>query len=1074
MRAPNLEPQPLPSRPTILLVEDEAAVALDVRRRLQRAGYEVVGPVDTGRGAIDATLESKPHLVLMDISLNGAMDGIEAAKHIETQLDVPVVFLTAYGDEPTLERAAQASPYGYLLKPFDDRSLLTTVRVAIERHASDTHQRLLSAAVASASVGIALVTTADAQRSIVFCNDAYGRLLDAPPSTLTGTRPCERAVRQSSPDLDRLDAAIDALAVTEGVVQLRTAGGELRWASVSVSPVAHGRGRPDYLLVFLTDITPRRLAEAALAESQRLELVGRLTAGIAHDFNNVLGAILAFTELVHADLPLDDARRDDLEEVLHAARRGASLTRKLLDFSLQGDGQDVRSAEAVQVLAGTRPMLEGAAGPKVRVHLQLPAEPLFVQAAPSDLEQVLLNLAANARDAMPSGGNLRIEAARPAVAAPPFEARRYVRLTVTDDGPGMPPEVAERVFEPFFTTKPRGAGTGLGLVTVRMLAQRAGGRASLETAPGEGTRFIIDMPVVDQPPAGADSDELPTSSTRAADGARVLLVEDEAPLRDAGARALRRAGFEVTAVRHGEAARDLLEQDAQAFDLLICDMVLPGIDGASVLRVAREKAPTLALLAMTGYFDRTADLPDTGTPVLWKPFTPTTLVRRALDCLHEAPAPTAGAAATDAATTRTAPPPPAPSAPMPVRPTPHERLLTLGTPQPTARPHRGTVLLVDDDPALRAALARVLTDHDYTALQAGSGAAGIRALQAGGVDLAVVDLHLPDGDGMVVADAAQALEVPVPVVVITGAPTIQSAQAAMRVRATGYLTKPIRPIDFLSEVERAVTAGQVARLQRQLLMSRSGAEAMLRDLPETRRRFEASLAELHMAFQPIVRAHDHSVFAYEALLRSRSDALRAPAELIAAAEALDAVERLGRATRRAVAGTLAEHPALDALVFVNLHPIELRAGLLGHPDEPLLPFADRVVLEVTERAELSPTTDLPGELAALRALGYRVALDDLGEGYAGLSWLVKLVPDIAKLDMSLVRDIDQSAMKRSLVGSMVGVCRRSGTVVVAEGIETSGEAQTLTDLGCDLLQGYHFARPGPPFPIPNPLTGNAE
>jgi EAL domain-containing protein (putative c-di-GMP-specific phosphodiesterase class I) len=168
--------------------------------------------------------------------------------------------------------------------------------------------------------------------------------------------------------------------------------------------------------------------------------------------------------------------------------------------------------------------------------------------------------------------------------------------------------------------------------------------------------------------------------------------------------------------------------------------------------------------------------------------------------------------------------------------------------------------------------------------------------------------------------------------------------------------------------------------------------------------------------------------------------------------------------RRSIASTLAEHPERLEPIFVNLHPMELSADILMHEDEPLLPFTSRIVLEVTERAQLSSVQDLAETLRVLRTAGYRVALDDLGEGYAGLSWLVKLTPDISKLDMSLVRDIQGSRMKRDLVGSLVSVCRRARTLVVAEGVETAAEAQVLRDVGCDLLQGYHFARPGPPFP----------
>ena len=166
-----------------------------------------------------------------------------------------------------------------------------------------------------------------------------------------------------------------------------------------------------------------------------------------------------------------------------------------------------------------------------------------------------------------------------------------------------------------------------------------------------------------------------------------------------------------------------------------------------------------------------------------------------------------------------------------------------------------------------------------------------------------------------------------------------------------------------------------------------------------------------------------------------------------------------------MAATLRDRPQCYEPIFVNLHPSELRADVLLASDEPLLPFASRIVLEVTERAQLDVRNDLNVTLQLLRTAGYRIALDDLGEGYAGLSWLVKLTPDIAKLDMSLIRDLHKSRIKRELVASLVGVCRRARTTIVAEGVETADEANVLLDLGCDLMQGYYFARPGPPFPV---------
>ena len=358
----------------------------------------------------------------------------------------------------------------------------------------------------------------------------------------------------------------------------------------------------------------------------------------------------------------------------------------------------------------------------------------------------------------------------------------------------------------------------------------------------------------------------------------------------------------------------------------------------------------------------------------------------------------------------------------------------------------------------------MLKGRGLRVVDADTGAAGLAALEAEEFQLVVMDLSLPDANGLDVLAAMRKRDALLPTLVITGEPTVEAAQRALRGRATAFLTKPIALSAFVEEVERAVNEGQVSRLQHKLLMSKASSTAMLADLAATEQAFSESMARIDMAFQPIVRAYDHSVFAYEALMRSRGP-YPSPVQLLTAAEALGRVAELGRAVRRSIAGTLMEHRERFEPIFVNLHPLELRSDILMCEDEPLLPFASRIVFEVTERAQLSSTQDLAETCRILRTAGYRVALDDLGEGYAGLSWLVKLTPDVVKLDMSLVRDIQDSRIKRELVGAVVNVCRRARTLVVAEGVETAAEGEVLRDLGCELLQGYHFARPGPPFPV---------
>lgn len=229
--------------------------------------------------------------------------------------------------------------------------------------------------------------------------------------------------------------------------------------------------------------------------------------------------------------------------------------------------------------------------------------------------------------------------------------------------------------------------------------------------------------------------------------------------------------------------------------------------------------------------------------------------------------------------------------------------------------------------------------------------------------------------------------------------------------------------------------------------------------------FERSLSALWIAFQPIVTAEGGRVFGHEAFVRSEQGALM-PAPLIEAAEQLDRLHDLGRATRSRIADALIAQSPFDHAVFVNLHPHDLLDDDLFNRSAPLSLYAPRIVLEVTERTSLAEVPDIQQRIATLRAMGFRLAIDDLGAGFAGLASFTALEPDIAKLDMSLVRHIDRSTSQRRFVNGLTKMCHELGMLVVAEGIETEPERDVLVDLGCDLLQGYRFARPSRDFSVP--------
>jgi EAL domain-containing protein (putative c-di-GMP-specific phosphodiesterase class I) len=364
---------------------------------------------------------------------------------------------------------------------------------------------------------------------------------------------------------------------------------------------------------------------------------------------------------------------------------------------------------------------------------------------------------------------------------------------------------------------------------------------------------------------------------------------------------------------------------------------------------------------------------------------------------------------------------------------------------------------------LGRALARQLSRSGYEVVVRNEGQAALEALREGGFELVISDIEMPALDGIELLRAVRDFDRDLPVVLITGAPAIDTATKAVEHGAFRYLTKPFEFEQLLSTVQRASQLYRLARMKREALSVLGTGSGEGADRLALEASFERALGSLWMAFQPIVWARDGSLFGYEALLRSDEPLLPHPAAMLDAAERVSGLERLGRVIRQRAAEPMQHAPA-GALLFINLHPQDLTDPVLHADDTLLASMASRVVLEVTERAALEGIQDVPSRIASLRARGFRVAIDDLGAGYAGLASFALLEPDIVKLDMSLVRDVHQSPVKQKLVRSMTQLCKDLGLLVVGEGVEVMEERAALIELGCDLLQGYCVARPGRPFP----------
>jgi EAL domain-containing protein (putative c-di-GMP-specific phosphodiesterase class I) len=290
--------------------------------------------------------------------------------------------------------------------------------------------------------------------------------------------------------------------------------------------------------------------------------------------------------------------------------------------------------------------------------------------------------------------------------------------------------------------------------------------------------------------------------------------------------------------------------------------------------------------------------------------------------------------------------------------------------------------------------------------------------------------------------------------------------AAIEYGAFRYLVKPIAPDAMLDVVARAVRVHKLARVRREAAAVRELEGKPIGDRDGLEARFASGIDKLWVAAQPIISWSGRSIFAYETLLRTDEPTLRSPLDFFDAAERLGRAAELGRIIRQHVARTLHDSPP-PAHLFVNLHPADLEDDELYADDGALTPYASQVVLEITERAALDRIHELQSRVTRLRALGYRIAIDDLGAGYAGLTSFAQLEPEVVKVDMSLIRGIDSSAVKQKLVRSIIALCTELKIELVAEGIETTAERDSLISLGGDLCQGYLFARPGRGYPEPN-------
>jgi two-component system, cell cycle sensor histidine kinase and response regulator CckA len=477
-----------------------------------------------------------------------------------------------------------------------------------------------------------MIAVVDGSGNRLYNSPSYQKLLGYSREELSQTTGFE----QIHPD-DRqkvIEAAAEAKRSGVGrSVEYRIRHKDGRWVPLesTASVVRNSRGEVERLVIVNRDITERKDLEKQLLLSQKLEAIGRLSGGVAHDFNNLLGVILGYCEELQKHIPPDDPYREAVDEIQNAGKRAASLTQQLLTFSRK-QVLEPQALDLNTIVGEAGKMLERLIGEDISLDIVPAGQIGTVKADRSQIERVILNLAVNARDAMPQGGKVTIETADVELDETSRTLHRcvapgpYVMLKVTDTGCGMDAELQAHIFEPFFTTK--GQGTGLGLATVYGVVKQSGGYISVDSAPGKGTSFKIYLPRV--PQTAEKIQEIEASERIVPEHRTVLLVEDERPLRKLTRKMLLDMGFTVLEAKDAFQAIEIAKRTETHIDLLLTDVVMPGMSGRALTETLSPQRPEMRVLYMSGYSDGVIanhGVVEAGISILRKPFTRGELMR---------------------------------------------------------------------------------------------------------------------------------------------------------------------------------------------------------------------------------------------------------------------------------------------------------------------------------------------------------------------------------------------------------------------------------------------------------------
>ena len=630
----------------ILIVDDDPRLRKTLSDILKAKGYTPITAAE-GKEALDKVREEGPALALIDLKLED-MSGLEVIRGIkECSPNTECIVITGHASQESAIEAVNLGAYSYVRKPYDMEQLLLIVQRASEKQAAEEDlkesEEKFREMSASAQECIIMM---DNEGNISFWNKAAERIFGYSAQEVMGKEMHTLLAPQRYHNNYR-----------EGFSKFKTTGQgpvigktlelealkkdgtefpiELSVSATKIKGKWHGIG-------ILRDISERKRLEKELFQAQKMEAVGRLAGGVAHDFNNLLTSIIGYSEMMLMELPDGDPLREHVSEIKKSGESAAALTQQLLAFSRKQIIHPI-ALDLNAVINDLNKMLGRLIGEDVILQTVLAADLGKVKADPVQMEQVIMNLAVNARDAMPEGGNLTIETAEVDLDETYTQERDvkikpgpYVMLAVSDMGMGMSEETQTRIFEPFFTTKEKGKGTGLGLSTVYGIVKQNGGYIWCSSEPGKGTTFKIYLPRVEGEAEQVEKEQ--TSLKGLAGSETVLVVEDNDAVRNLARRILKGYGYSVLEAQNGEEALDVCNQHEGSIHLMVTDVVMPGMSGRELSDRIKPLCPEMKVLFMSGYTENAIahyGVLEPGVNFIAKPFSQESLLRKVRQVLDE-------------------------------------------------------------------------------------------------------------------------------------------------------------------------------------------------------------------------------------------------------------------------------------------------------------------------------------------------------------------------------------------------------------------------------------------------------